>query len=359
MFAVSFVLLLIILSTQFVRYLAEAATGQLDGGILLTLMAYRLPAYLELILPLGLFIGVLLAYGRLYVDSEMIVLSACGMSERRLVFYTFVSSLVVAIIVAVFSLYLGPQGVRASEELLAEQRNRTDFETLKPARFHELDSGRGISYAKSISADKQQLNQVFIAELPAKSSETDPTILVAQSGQTVVDKQFGQKFLLLKNGRRYIGRPGDADYEIVEFDEYSQLLPEPDYDIATKKATDGYTTAHLMTLDSPQAMAALQWRMSLPLLVMILGFMAVPLSRTQPRKGRYGKMLPAILLYIVYLVTVNAARGAIESGKAPFDAFLWFVHGLFFLFGLILYFGKRLIDGVASLFVPTQKVVDL
>lgn len=356
MFAVSVVLLLLVISARFVGYLAEAAAGQLDAGILLTLMAYRLPAYLELILPLGLFIGILLAYGRLYVDSEMIVLSACGMSEARLIVYTLISSSFVALIVAVFSLYLGPEGVRASEELLAEQRNRTDFETLKPARFHELDSGHGVSYAKSMSDDKQQLNQVFIAELAKENSNTDPTILVAESGQTVVNTQYGQKFLLLKNGRRYIGRPGDANYEIVEFDEYAQILPEQDYDIASKKATDALTTRKLMDEKTDQANAALQWRLSLPILVLILGFMAVPLSRTEPRKGRYGKMLPAILLYIIYLVVANAARGLIEEGKAPFPAFLWFIHGCSFVVSLLLFAGKNLIEKPKQWLIKTKSV---
>ena len=359
MVAVSVVLLLLVISARFVGYLAEAAAGQLDAGILLTLMAYRLPAYLELILPLGLFIGILLAYGRLYVDSEMIVLSACGMSEARLIVYTLISSSLVALIVAVFSLYLGPEGVRASEELLAEQRNRTDFETLKPARFHELDSGRGVSYAKSMSADKQQLNQVFIAELAKENSNSDPTILVAESGQTVVNTQYDQKFLLLKNGRRYIGRPGDANYEIVEFDEYSQILPEQDYDIASKKATDALTTLKLMEEKTDQANAALQWRLSLPVLVLILGFMAVPLSRTEPRKGRYGKMIPAILLYIIYLVVANGARGLIEEGKAPFPAFLWFVHGCSFVVSLFLFAGKNLIEKPKQWLSKTKSVAQV
>ena len=358
MFAVSLVLLLIIISARFVGYLAEAAAGKLDAGVLLTLMAYRLPAYLELILPLGLFIGILLAYGRMYVDSEMTVLSACGMSELRLVSFTLISSSVVALLVAFFSLYLGPEGVRASEALLAEQRSRTDFETLMPARFHELDSGRGVSYAKSMSDDKQQLNHVFIAELPNANSNTNPTILIAESGQTVVNEQFGQKFLLLKNGRRYVGRPGDANYEIVQFDEYSQLLPEPDYAIASKKATDGLTTKMLLTQESLQASAALQWRFSLPLLVMILGFMAVPLSRTEPRKGRYGKILPAILLYVLYLVVANSARGLIEEGKAPLPGFLWFVHLSFLALSLFIYNAKGLIGSIKQLFTTTKDTVE-
>lgn len=335
MFAVSLVLLLIIISARFVTYLAEAAAGDLDAGILLTLMVFRLPQYLELILPLGLFIGIMMAYGRLHVDSEMTVLSACGVSERRMLAYTLITSAFVAGLVALFSLYLGPEGVRASESLLAEQRNRTDFETLKPARFHAVDAG-GVTYAESISEDKQRLNHVFMAQVTT-GGESAPIILTAESGETIVDREKGEKYLLLKNGKRYLGRPGEAKYEIVSFEEYAQRLPDPDYAVKPKKETDGMTTAKLWTQENAQAQAALQWRLSLPLLVMIIGMMAVPLSRTKPRKGRYGKLVPAILIYMSYLVAANSARGMSEDGEALIAGLLWYVHGIYFCVALLLF----------------------
>lgn len=336
-FAVSIVLLMIIFSARFVKYLAEAAAGKLDAGVLLLLMAYKSLGFLELILPLGLFIGILLSYGRLYLDSEMTVLSACGMSDGQLLRNTLVISFGFALLVGFLSMWLGPHGVRASEELLAEQRNRTDFETLKPARFNELDEGKGITYAEAISDDKQELKRVFIAELASIEQRESPSILLAESGKTIVDTEFGQKYLLLKNGKRYKGRPGDADFEIVEFKEYYQLLPEPDYAIAKRKATDGMSTLALYRAESDLANSALQWRISLPVLVMVVGFLAVPFSRTKARQGRYNKLLPAIVVYIIYLVCLNGARGLVDSGQSPLPGLLWWVHAIFFTLAVILF----------------------
>lgn len=349
MFAVSLVLVLIILSARFVRYLAEAAAGKLDAGVLLLLMGLRLPGYLELILPLGLFIGIIMAHGRMYVDSEMTVLSACGVSERRILIYSLITSFGVALLVAFFSLVVGPEGVRASESLLEEQRSRTDFETLKPARFHQLNTGRGVSYAEAISDDKQRLNKVFMAEVSERGSENPPTILVAESGETIADLEKGEKYLLLKQGRRYLGRPGGGAYEVVEFDEYAQKLPKPDYSVKSRKRTDGMTTLGLLKEGTVEAKAALEWRLSLPLLVLIVGFLAVPLSRTQPRKGRYGKLIPAVLVYMAYLVLANTARGLVESNDSPFSGLLWAVHAMFFCLGLLIYNWPRIQAYVRSL----------
>lgn len=342
MLAVNSVLLLIIVSGRFVRLLAEAAAGKLDAEVLLTLLAYRLPSFLELIIPLGFFIGILLAYGRLYVDSEMTVLSACGMSENKLIGYTISIAIFVALIVAAFSLYISPLGVKASEELLAEQRSRTEFESLKPTRFHKLSSHDGVSYAEAVSADKKRLEKVFLAG----TGETDEklSVLTAQTGETRVNTSNGKRYLVLRDGYQYRGQPGAADFEVIQFERYSQYVPEPEPRI--RNATDVMTTRALFDEHTAQASATLQWRFSIPVLVLVIGFLAVPLSRTDPRRGRYVKMIPAILIYIIYVVSSNAARGWLEEGKAPTPYLLWLVHGAFFILALLLLSTSKIINAL-------------
>jgi lipopolysaccharide export system permease protein len=341
MFAVSMILLLIILSGRFAQYLGDAAAGKLDAAVLMTLMGYRLLAYIELILPLGLFIAILLAYGRMYIDSEMTVLAACGMSDSRLVSYTLVCASFVAVLVAVFSLYLGPMGAKASEALLAEQRGRTEFEALKPERFHSISGDSGVTYAEGISGDKKRLLNVFMSELAADGARQGVSVMTAEAGETRVDEDTGKRYLVLYNGHQYMGQPGTTNYEAVTFGSYAQLLPDPDYEIRPGKETDGLSTRELLQRNSPEAQATLHWRFSLPVLVLVVALLAVPLSRTQPRRGRYVKMIPAILLYIVYLVAVNAARGVMEKEEA-LPWLLWLVHGLFFALALSLLAGSRM-----------------
>jgi lipopolysaccharide export system permease protein len=335
MAAVSLVLLLVILSGRFVRYLAEAAAGKLDATVLFTLIGYRLPSYLELILPLGLFIAILLAYGRLYIDSEMTVLSACGVSEKKILGYSLVTGSLVAAVVAVFSLYLGPLGARSAEALLMAQRSRTEFETLKPGRFHRLSSGAGVAYVQSIDPEGHQLKGVFIAGRDEASDSL--SIMSAQGGTTLYDENTGKRYLLLGQGHQYRGQPGSGNFEVVSFNTYQQYIPQPSVDERPKKPSDLMSTRELLGLDTPEARAALHWRLSMPVLVMIVVLLAVPLARTKPRTGRYAKLIPAILLYVLYLVMANAARGAMEAGRAPLSYWLWCVHAGFALLALVLF----------------------
>ena len=152
--AVCGVLLLIFMSGTFVRYLGDAAAGDISPSALIAIMGYRMPGFLELILPLGTFIGVMLAYGRLYVESEMVVLSACGLSQRRLLAYTLIAASPVILAVSVLGLYVSPKGVAAVEEIVAAQKARGEFDLLQPGQFQPMNKGQGTFYTAAISSDK-------------------------------------------------------------------------------------------------------------------------------------------------------------------------------------------------------------
>jgi len=177
-----------------------------------------------------------------------------------------------------------------------------------------------------------------MANVDEEDASQEVAILTAETGETYIDPNTGRKYLLLTNGRRYVGTPGSVNYKVVEFKTYAQLLPKPDYAVNFKRETDALTTKQLMNIDSNEARAALQWRLSLPLLVLIVGLIAVPMAKTQPRQGRYAKMLPAIVLYVVYLLGVNAARGMVEEGQEPIPGVYWLVHGIFLALALALNF---------------------
>jgi lipopolysaccharide export system permease protein len=342
--AVSAVLLVIIMSGRFIKYLAQAASGALDPGVLFLIMGFRLPGFLQLILPLGLFLGILLAYGRLYLESEMTVLAATGMSQQRLLLITLAPAALVSLLVAWLSFSLAPQGATQFSLLINKQDAMTEFDTLVPGRFQALRDGTRVTYTEQLSEDRVDLAGVFISEKRMSSDKAKDrgiTVLVAEKGHQEV-RNDGSRYLILENGYRYDGNPGEANYRAIKYDTYGALLPKPDIsDEVTDR--DAIATSELLTgEDSPRNRAELQWRISLPILVFIVTLMAVPLSRVNPRQGRFLKLLPAILLYMAYLTILIAARGALERGKIPPALGLWWVHGIFLAIGLVLLYWEPL-----------------
>ncbi len=331
-FAVTFVLLIIIMCGRFIKYLAQAAAGKVDASILLEVMAYRLPGFLELILPLGFFIALLLAYGRLYAEHEMTVLSACGMSRSQLLLYSFLPATLIAIIIAALSLWISPYSLQKAHSLLNAQEAKSDVDTLKPARFQSMRNGTMTTYTKDINGD--ELSSIFIATQNIEGQL--PSVITAKTGRFVFNETYGQRYLLLRDGARYEGIPGTADYRVTFFEQYAQHIAEPEFQDQGYKQVDAQSTAELMQQDSLAASATLQWRFSLPLLIVIVTLVGVPLSYTSPRKGRYTKLFPAIILYLLYVVGLNSARGSIEKGKLPVELGLWWVHAVVILIALFL-----------------------
>ncbi len=342
--AVSTVLLVIIMSGRFIKYLAQAAQGMLDPGVLLLIMGYRIPGFLQLILPLGLFLGVLLAYGRLYLDSEMTVLSATGMSEQRLLAYTFAPAILVAVLCAWLSFVLTPQGVQSVAQILNDQDALTEFDTLVAGRFQSMRDGSRVTYTQELSDDRDELRNVFISEKRdlSKASEKDEgiTVLVAKTGRQEIQED-GSRYLILNDGYRYDGTPGEADYRVIQYDTYGVLLPKPSVEVEVGER-ESMTTQQLLDNPQPRMQSELHWRLSSPLLVLIVTLIAVPLSRANPRQGRFLKLLPAILLYMAYLALLVAARSALDKGHIPIGFGLWPVHGLFLLIGLLLMYWQPL-----------------
>ncbi len=328
--AVGFVLSLIIISGRFLSYMAEAANGEIEGWAVILVLFYRLPEFMVLILPLSLFLGVLLAYGRMYVEYEMIVLKACGMGQWRLLRFSLVPALMMAGLVAYLSLILTPQGYLNSNKILVQQYTRSALELLTPGHFFTTKKGEVI-YAEKLNTDKTELTGFFTSK---KSGETFVTI-VAEKGRRVLDEDTGEQYMELNQGRRYELAKGNPEVSELIFDTYRYKLKGPDKNKVRNKI-QSTSTEDLMTSTDPEEQAELQWRFALIPLSLIVVLLAVPLSKVNPRQGRFLKLLPAIMIYLTYVAAILVAKNAIADGKiAPFPS-IWLVHLFYFLLALVL-----------------------
>lgn len=339
MLAVSGVLLLVFMSARFIKYLGEAAAGDISPDVLFIAMGYRFPSFLELILPLGFFIGILLAHGRMYMESEMTVLHACGVSERAVLVRTLGAALVVMVLVGACSLYLTPLGFKKIEGLINEQRKATEFAMLVPGRFQSTAAGNRVTYTESLSDDHSELYGVFIAEFGKQGS--DLSLISAKRGSQVIDDQTGSRFLVLEDGKRFKGMPGQLDYQVTEFSQYGLKIAAAN--VKDRILDVARSTESLWRSNDPDLRAMLHWRISLPLTVPFLTLLAVRLSRVNPRQGRFFHLLPAMLLYILYLGLLTVGRGALAKQSIPEWIGLLWVHALFLLIGLWLNFGSSLL----------------
>ena len=330
MLAVTLILLVVALTSRFIQYLGDAVAGELASDVLLLLMFYRLPDFLLVILPLALFLGILLAYGRMYADNEMVILIGSGFRQSRLLLSTMGTSAVVLIAVAVLSLQLAPWGVRNTEQLKQNQDQLTEIDLIVAGQFQGFGNGNRVTHADRIGVSAEgdrQLQNVFVAisNPDAVTGSTSPRIIIAESAQPEIDERTGARFMRLENVVQYDGNPGAADFSIGQFDVQSILLPEAtSFEPITEEQT--LATSELIGSSLPEHQAELQWRISTLLLIPIITLIAVPLSRVDPRQGRDSKLGPAALLYAVYFVLLQFSKGMVADEELSPIIGLWWVH---------------------------------
>lgn len=331
MLAVAAVLLLVVMGSKVIRYISDAAAGELPLALVGRLVMYQMPGFLQLILPLAFFLGILLAYGQLYLNSEMTVLRACGISPAKVLRVSLWPAAVVAVIVALCSLWYGPQGKHLIAEALYKQQQQADFSVLSPGRFRKL--GEKTLYAESISDGNSRLKNVFVIESQKIQGEPTEVITRADSGYQVRDEHTGSRYLVLADGERYAAEAGKNNVERLKFASYAARLQDSlkQYNV---DELDARPTAQLFADPSPKAQGELQWRWSLALMVPILTLLAMSLSKVDPRQGRFARLLPAIVLHIVYLSLLLTVQSFIGSERIPASIGVWPVHVAFLLLGV-------------------------
>ncbi|MGB2239761.1 MAG: LptF/LptG family permease, partial [Pseudomonadales bacterium] len=160
---IAFVVFMIAAGSRLARYLSDAASGALSGELVGWLLLYRLPGFLELILPISFFLAIMLAHGRLHVDHEIQVLSSAGFGESRLIRLTMVQALFVMALTALVVFWLRPAAETGIQQVRADQKSMTEFDLLIPGRFQALSSGERVTYVQSMTED-QRLGNIFITE---------------------------------------------------------------------------------------------------------------------------------------------------------------------------------------------------
>lgn len=334
--------MLIFLSNQFVRFLSRAAAGKMSSALVFKIIAFQIPYLLGLLLPVGLFLGILLAYGRLYVDSEMTVLRACGFSRQQLLAITVKCSLFIAILVAILTLYVSPQLITYVNNLRSVPQAQTLVQTLVPGRFIVSPDGRLVYYVESISNNRKQVNNIFIAQ-QAKTNKKKSSawrVTSAEKGYQAINTVTEEKFIVTENGYQYSGTPGEKDFSIVKFSRYGVRLPEEPEEV--RKQWSGMSNQELWNeREDLQALAELEWRIAIPLSVPVLAFLAVPLSQVPPRRGRFAQLLPAIILYTIFANMMFVSRDWIEDGTISPYIGLWWLHISLLLLALFLMMNKQ------------------
>lgn len=310
-------------------YLQEAASGRFDADVLWRLIGLRLPEFVQIVLPFSLFLAIVVTFGRIHADQEFVVLLAGGAGPVHMLSWTFSVVVPCALLVGVLSLEVTPKSTASVVELVADQAISSEIAAIVPGQFRMFSGGRRTIYAERIDRDTRTLSGMFYAE-----NRGDLTVtVVAEEAQIRVGSEPGERLLVLLRGRRFEGVPGAYDYRVVSFEELALRL-ELEEALPIDLALESRPTSNLDRAKAEDAQE-FQWRLGLPIMTLVSGLLAYGISRTRPRSGRFGQIVPGILIFVGYYVLLVLARQGMGQSDFMMKLGLWPVHALVGSFAVV------------------------
>ena len=316
--AVGLVFLLVILASRSIQYLEQVSRGELSLELVFWVILFRLPEFLELIIPFSFFLSMVLVIGRLCSDNEMIILEQNGYSNSRLLKLFFVASLFFALLTSLFSFWVTPTSKSNLDNIYQQTSFKEDFNSIQPGKFIFLRDG-SVFYAEeknneifsniflNFSFSEPKKSESFLTAKKSFISSEDPNLVFFEEGQS-----------FSKDGNNQV----KMSFELLSMNAGKNFFNET----TNQKNVNEVQSSGLNNI----------WKMSLPLLTLIAVFLALPLSKVKPRQGRYSKVLPCLIVFLVYLGLLLLVKGWLDEGMITFAPSLLLIHLSFLLLGLIL-----------------------
>ena len=322
-------LMLVVIAARFANYLAAAAAGQIGRAFILELVALKCVDALTPLMPASVFAGLVLALGRLDRDHEVIAMTASGLSRGALARTMLAIGFGFAVAAGALSLVAAPLVSERYEALKSHARDSADLSKIVSQRFMQFGRDDPVFYVERISGGEREMEHVF---MHAPAGAADEVILAPNA--RYVSRDEG-RFVVLENGRRYVGSPGHGEWSATRFTRYSVRIREGEAR-APMGRVDTLSTLRLWHLGiaDRSAAAEFQWRVSQPLLTLFLAGVAFALSRAG--RGRFDRLATGALFYLAYLGLVIGATQAIESGDLVPEIGTWPVHAGFAAFAAVL-----------------------
>ncbi len=327
-------LLGIVVITQLIRFLTEAVSGKLAVDGVLALLGFSALNYLPVLLSISLFISILLTLSRCYKDSEMVVWFTAGIGLTRWIRPVLWYAIPVVLVVALMSLVLSPWALRKSNEYRQKLDSRDEVSTITPGTFHESPQMDRVYFVETADVKTGVIGRVFVRSIQNGELGT----MVASRGMQETMPN-GDRFLVLLNGTRYEGTPGQRDYRIVDFKRYALRIDS----VAAKQGLPD-----VRTLPTPELwrhpttwnLSELEWRLGLPISAAVLSLMAIALSYVNPRAGRSFNLVLALVLYMIYNNMISVTNAWVGQGKMSPGIGLWGLHALMMLIAALLFYKR-------------------
>ena len=325
----------IAVTINLVRLLGKAAGGSIPTDAVLAFLGFFALGALPVLLSLTMFISVLLTLTRGWRDSEMVIWFTCGLPLTAWLRPVMLFALPQIAVIAALSLFISPWAAQMGSRYASKLETRDDVSRVTPGVFGETSNKERVFFVESVSGETNQVQNVFLSS----TQQGKGGVSKSRSGRTETAAN-GDRFIVLEQGRRYEGSPGDEQYRVTEFERYAARI-ETRENIEPERNQKNLTTIQLMANPTKENLAELLWRVGIPVSALVLVLLAIPMSFVNPRAGRSANLLFALLTFMVYSNLLSVSQARVAQGRLDFSTGVWMVHGGMLLL-LVVLFAQRM-----------------
>lgn len=347
------VLLGIIVVSQLIRLLGDAVSGSVAVEGVLALLGFSAMNYLPILISISLFISILLTLSRCYRDSEMVVWFCSGVGLTRWLRPVLWYAMPVVALIALLSLVLSPWALKKADDFKKKLESRDDVTAATPGMFRESSQADRMYFIENVDAGSNRVGNIFV------QSEQNGKLgaMVAREGlqETMPN---GDRFLVLLNGTRYEGRPGQRDYRILEFERYAMRIDALPARQAEPRL-NSMSTLELLNNRTTWKISELQWRVGLPISAAVLSLLAIPLGFVNPRAGRSLNLILAIVLYMLYNNMISVSNAWVGQGKLSPAVGLLGIHSVMLAITALMFYRRMTLFSLRGMIARRRADSDL
>ncbi|UDG81067.1 Lipopolysaccharide export system permease protein LptF [Candidatus Hartigia pinicola] len=319
--AILFVLMLIFFSQKSIDILGAAVQGSIPSNLVLPLLGLGIPEMAQLVLPLSLFLGVLMTYSKLYTESEITVMYACGLGNSVMIKAALVLAILTSLVAVVNITWMLPWSSQYQEEVLADAKANPGLAAIVEGKFKATKDHNIVLYISEVKGNN--FKHIFLAQL-RPINEQRPSIIIADSGCMTEDSE-GRQVVVLDKGTRYEGTALLRDFKITHFINYQAVINHKN----SEKRQDRIEQKNMFELweaSDSVSNTEFHWRLTIVYSVVVMALIVVPLSEVNPRQGRVFSALPAMLLYLIFFLLQITLRNSAENEAIDAKYALWSVN---------------------------------
>jgi lipopolysaccharide export system permease protein len=333
--AVFMALFAIALTTRLIRLLGQAAGGQIPTDAVIAFLGFFALGALPVLLSLTMFISVLLTLTRSWRDSEMVIWFGSGLPLTAWLKPVMLFALPQIAVVGALSLFISPWAAQMAAQYATRLEARDDVSRVSPGVFGETGNRERVYFVESISGDSTVVQNVFVSSVHQQKSG----VSMSRVGRTETAPN-GDRFIVLEDGRRYEGAPGDEQYRVMEFERYAARI-ETAESKEPKLSHKSMSTWALIKEPTPVNLGEVLFRIGVPVSAAVLVLLAIPMSFVNPRAGRSVNLLFALFTYIIYNNLLSVSQARVAQGRMDFGIGLWLVHAAMIAL-LVFMFARRM-----------------